>query len=134
MVAFIVASVVVGCTQNQGESEAANYSRSVYSDEKISQKITDIAVEIKKKVESHWVQPESATNGMAVKMTLMFYPDGSLKQSKIMETSGFEELDISALDAVKRSEPFMEIKDLSENDFERYFSSVTFHFMVVGKQ
>ncbi len=124
----------IGCAQTQNESEAIDYSKSVHSDEQISKNITDIAVEIKKKIESNWVQPESATNGMVVKMNLRFNSDGSVRQSKVTETSGLEELDNSALAAVKISQPFKEIKDLSSEDFDRYFSIISFHFMVVGKQ
>jgi len=134
MVVCILISAGGGCAQIQSDTEATDYSSSVYSNEEISKNITDLAVKIKKRIESNWVQPESATNGMVVRMNLRFYPDGSVRQSKITEGSGSEELDISALDAVKRSEPFREIKDLSGGDFQRYFSVITFHFMVIGIQ
>ena len=134
IVAYLLVAVGIGCAQMQKDLEAIDYASSVYSKEKISRKITDIAIEIKKKIESNWVQPKSAANGMVVKMSIRFNPDGSVRQSRVIETSGFEELDTSALAAVKVSEPFKEIKDLSSEDFDRYFSIINFHFMVAGKQ
>ena len=134
VLACMLISTVLGCTQNPSSPDVTGEPKSDYRREEISEEIAGSIIEIKNKIDENWIRPPSTRNGMLVKLNLSFHSDGSINTVKILESSGSEEFDISALEAVERSAPFNVIQELTKSDFEKYFASIDFHFLAVENQ
>ena len=122
---------MLGCAQNKNSLEMDGKTQAVDSQSEISTEIMSLALKVKQEIEKNWVQPTSTRDGMLVKLNLRFNSDGSVNSVKVLESSGLKEFDISAVEAVKKSSPFGEIKDISKNDFRNHFSSVDFYFRAI---
>ena len=134
IVGFALIISMLGCAQSKNSLETDSGSRTVDSQAELKAEIKNLVIKIKQKIEENWVRPPSTRGGMLVKLSLNFNSDGSINSVKILESSGLEKFDISAVEAVKKSSPFSDIKDISKSDFRNYFSSIDFHFRAVELQ
>jgi colicin import membrane protein len=76
---------------------------------------------ISDKVSDNWSRPKSARNGMRVLLRIHLVPTGSVVGIDILESSGSEPLDRSAVNAVKMAESFPELQKIPNHIFERNF-------------
>ena len=134
IVGFALIISMLGCAQSKNSLETDSGSRTVDSQAELKAEIKNLVIKIRQRIEENWVRPPSTRGGMLVKLSLNFNSDGSINSVKILESSGLEKFDISAVEAVKKSSPFSDIKDISKSDFRNYFSSIDFHFRAVELQ
>ena len=77
-------------------------------------------------VVQNWSRPPSARNDMSAIVLVELFPSGDLNTVGVIETSGNDAFDRSALNAVKRAAPFTVPDDLAL--FEASFRSFTLNF------
>lgn len=75
---------------------------------------------------TNWSRPPSARNNMSAIIQLELFPNGEINSVVIVETSGNESFDRSALTAVRSAAPFDVPEDLDL--FEARFRSLTLNF------
>ena len=75
---------------------------------------------------ANWSRPPSARNNMSTIILVELFPNGELNSAGVVESSGNEAFDRSALNAVKRAAPFTVPQDLAL--FEERFRSFTLNF------
>lgn len=80
------------------------------------------------RIEQKWSRPPSARKGMLCKLRLQLVPTGRVVNVNIIQSSGNDAFDRSAVQAVKRAESFPEIKEMSLELFEREFRQFTMTF------
>ena len=134
IVGFALIISMLGCAQSKNSIETDSGFRTVDSQAELKAEIKNLVLKIRQRIEENWVRPPSTRGGMLVKLSLNFNSDGSINSVKILESSGLEKFDISAVEAVKKSSPFSDIKDISKSDFRNYFSSIDFHFRAMELQ
>ena len=84
-----------------------------------SAKITDWKTYLKdldENIKTNWTPPSTETNSRTV-LTFQVNKEGELVNYKIKESSGIEEIDNSALDAIIKSSPFKPIEDEFSGNF-----------------
>lgn len=80
------------------------------------------------KVERSWSRPASARNGMSVTLRIHLVPTGQVVTVDVLESSGNNAFDRSAVQAVKKADRFPELQDLPSRIFEQQFRSLRFVF------
>ncbi len=75
---------------------------------------------------SNWSRPPSARNGMSATIRVELFPNGELNTVSLIESSGYEVFDRSALAAVRKARKFKVPSDTSL--FEKQFRSFTLLF------
>ena len=89
--------------------------------------ITQVYItEIYLAVVQNWSRPPSARNDMSTIVLVELFPSGDLNTVGVIESSGNDAFDRSALNAVKRAAPFTVPDDLAL--FESSFRSFTLNF------
>lgn len=83
---------------------------------------------VQQTISHNWVRPQSARNGMKVKLVIRLTTEAQLEDVYIVESSGSYEFDISAINAVRNSSPFPALLGLPVEDFNKYFRRFTINF------
>jgi len=76
---------------------------------------------IKERVEQNWSRPPSAKYGMEVLLEIQLVPTGHVVGVSVLKSSGNAAFDLSAQQAVRKVERFIEIKDMPSRLFESRF-------------
>lgn len=83
---------------------------------------------ISQRIEQNWSRPPSARNNMECELLIKLVPTGRVISVDIVRSSGNEQFDRSAVQAVKRTEQFPEIKEMKPEVFERYYRELRLVF------
>lgn len=83
---------------------------------------------ISQRVEQNWNRPPSARNGMQCELLIQLVPTGLVINVDIVKSSGSDQFDRSAVQAVKKAEQFPEIKTMKPEVFERYYRELKLVF------
>jgi Cell division and transport-associated protein TolA (TC 2.C.1.2.1) len=83
---------------------------------------------INERITASWIRPPSARNNMNVKLRIFFVPTGEVRDVQIMDRSGNDAFDRSAIAAVKKVERIEELSELDSYIFERNFRQVDLIF------
>lgn len=83
---------------------------------------------ISQRIQQNWSRPPSARNEMQCTLLIRLVPTGRVINVDLVESSGNEVFDRSAIQAVKRAEQFPEIKDMEPEVFERYYRELELIF------
>lgn len=76
---------------------------------------------INQRVSDNWSRPPSARNDMRVLLRIQLVPTGDVIGVEIIESSGDNAFDRSAVRAVKKAESFPELRKIPNRVFEQYF-------------
>lgn len=79
-------------------------------------------------VRQSWNRPSSARKGMTVKLRVKLIPTGEVVSIHILQSSGYSIFDDSAIRAVEKAAPFMELSQMENRLFERHFREFNFYF------
>ena len=77
---------------------------------------------------NNWNRPPSARNNMTALLQVTLSPFGDLLEVKLLEGSGSDSFDRSAVQAVQRAAPFPELKELDRRIFDANFRRFNFRF------
>ncbi|AMO57089.1 cell envelope integrity protein TolA [Endozoicomonas montiporae] len=77
---------------------------------------------------NNWNRPPSARNNMTALLQVTLSPFGDLLEVKLLEGSGSDSFDRSAVQAVQRAAPFPELKKLDRKIFDANFRRFNFRF------
>ena len=77
---------------------------------------------------SNWNRPPSARNSMTALLQVTLSPFGELLEVKLLDSSGSESFDRSAVQAVQRAAPFPELKKMDRKIFDANFRRFNFRF------
>jgi len=80
-----------------------------------------VAAIIQQAVISRWTRPPSARNGMQAILEIALVPTGDVAGVSVLQTSGNNAFDRSAISAVERAGRFPEVQQLEPAVFEREF-------------
>lgn len=80
-----------------------------------------VAAIIQQAVISRWTRPPSARNGMQAVLEIALVPTGDVAGVSVLQTSGNNAFDRSAINAVERAGRFPEVQQLEPAVFEREF-------------
>lgn len=80
------------------------------------------------RVESSWSRPPSARSGMVVKLRVNLLPTGRVAAVDVIESSGDEAFDRSAVLAVGKAEPYTRLAELEARIFDEHFRQFVFVF------
>ena len=83
---------------------------------------------IENQVYRRWSRPPSARNNMVVLLGLRLLPSGDIVSVTVLEGSGNDALDRSAVSAVKRVQRFEFIREMEPRLFEAYFREFEMRF------
>lgn len=83
---------------------------------------------IKSLTSQNWNRPPSARNNMVTEVRISLSPFGDVLDITMVKSSGNDEFDRSVIQAIRRAEPFIELKDLDRRIFNQYFRRITFRF------
>ena len=83
---------------------------------------------ISQRVGNSWSRPPSARSGMIVKLRVNLVPTGRVVSVDIVESSGDEAFDRSAVQAVHKAEPYNRLAELSSDLFDEQFRQFVFIF------
>lgn len=83
---------------------------------------------ISERVGNNWSRPPSARSGMIVKLRVSLVPTGRVVSVDIVESSGDDAFDNSALQAVYKAEPYTRLTELSQDIFDEQFREFYFSF------
>jgi colicin import membrane protein len=115
--------------EREAANQAAAQSQALSAEAQLIAQYEGIIRDI---IESNWIQPPSARNGMQVLINIRLSPVGDILSSTIVQSSGDAVFDRSALQAVDKSESFPELKDLPPGVFERNFRDFNLLFSPEG--
>jgi colicin import membrane protein len=110
--------------REMAEEEALQQS---LSDKELAQSYADM---IRRRVEQNWSRPPSAQKGMEVLLEIQLVPTGYVTGVSVLRGSGNTAFDLSAQQAVRKSERFPEIKDVPSRAFEQHFRRFKMLFRV----
>ncbi|MDO6562568.1 cell envelope integrity protein TolA [Amphritea sp. 1_MG-2023] len=79
-------------------------------------------------IENNWRRPPSARNGMTVVLSLHLLPTGEVDNVYVVNGSGDEHFDASAIRAVKRVDRFSELQKMDPILFDRNFRKLTLEY------
>lgn len=103
----------------------SNLSRSVLEEQQYRRAVTDdekaqaYVAQIKREIVANWSRPPSARNGMQAVLKVFLAPTGEVMKVAIIESSGNEAFDRSAVLAVQKAQRFVVPAD--PRQFERNF-------------
>jgi len=83
---------------------------------------------IDEKVSDNWSRPSSARNGMSVLVRIQLVPTGKVISASVVESSGDQAFDRSAVLAVNKADSFPELKNLPIRVFEKNFRVFNLYF------
>lgn len=83
---------------------------------------------ISERVGNSWSRPPSARSGMIVKLRVNLVPTGRVVSVDIVEGSGDEAFDRSAVQAVHKAEPYSRLTEISSDLFDEQFRQFVFIF------
>lgn len=83
---------------------------------------------IKQAIESSWSRPLSARNGMEVRLAIILVPTGEVVDANVIQSSGNDAFDRSAINAVKQVGRFSKLAKLEPRLFEEYFRELNLLF------
>ncbi len=83
---------------------------------------------LKERVERKWNRPPSARNGMSCELRIKLVPTGRIVDVDVVNSSGSDEFDRSAEQAVRAVEKIDELKGMDPDMFERDFREVNILF------
>lgn len=83
---------------------------------------------IKDRIERKWNRPPSARNGMACVLHISIVPTGRIVDVDVVKSSGSEEFDRSAEQAVRAVEQFKELQGMDPDLFEQDFRELEILF------
>lgn len=83
---------------------------------------------ISQRIEQNWSRPPSARNNMQCELLIKLVPTGRVISVDIIRSSGNDQFDRSAVQAVNRSEQFPEIREMKPEVFERYYRELRLVF------
>jgi colicin import membrane protein len=83
---------------------------------------------IKDRIERKWNRPPSARNGMSCVLKISLQPTGRIVDVEIVESSGSDEFDRSAEQAVRSVQQFRELQDMDIELFEQNFRQLEILF------
>lgn len=83
---------------------------------------------IAERIERNWNRPPSARNNMQCELLIKLVPTGRVINVDVIKSSGNEQFDRSAVQAVRRVEQFPEIQGMPSEVFERYYRELTLVF------
>ncbi|WP_425607998.1 cell envelope integrity protein TolA [Pontibacterium granulatum] len=109
----------------------AGFSGASSLNEKKYQRCTELwscSSSVQQTISHNWVRPQSAVNGMKVKLAIRLTTEAQLEDVYIVESSGSYEFDVSAINAVRNSAPFPVLLGLPVEDFNKYFRRFTINF------
>lgn len=93
-----------------------------------SQVVMSYAAWIAERVESNWSRPPSARTGMTVRLRVNMMPTGRVVSVEVIESSGDDAFDRSAMQAVRRAEPYSRLSEIDPELFEQQFRLFSFLF------
>jgi colicin import membrane protein len=83
---------------------------------------------ISERVGNSWSRPPSARSGMIVKLRVNLVPTGRVVSVDVVESSGDEAFDRSAVQAVHKAEPYSRLAELESDLFDEQFRQFVFIF------
>lgn len=83
---------------------------------------------IRQRIEQNWSRPPSARKGMQCELLIRLVPTGRVVGVDIVSSSGNDQFDRSAVQAVTKAEQFPEIKEMRPEVFERYYRELRLVF------
>ncbi|MEY4590891.1 MAG: protein TolA [Pseudomonadota bacterium] len=83
---------------------------------------------IKDRIERKWNRPPSARNGMACVLRISIVPTGRISDVEVVKSSGSDEFDRSAEQAVRAVEQFKELQGMDPELFEQDFRELEILF------
>ena len=83
---------------------------------------------IQQAVIANWNRPPSARNDMEALLQIQLVPTGAVINVNVIESSGNDAFDRSAVAAVKRAERFPELAEMESRLFEKYFRNLRMLF------
>lgn len=83
---------------------------------------------IKDRIERKWNRPPSARNGMACVLHISIVPTGRITDVEVVKSSGSDEFDRSAEQAVRSVEQFKELQGMDPDLFEQDFRELEILF------
>lgn len=113
--------------QNELASQLAAEVAAIEASEN-QQIVNTNAAWINGRVASNWSRPPSARNGMIVKLRINLVPTGRVVSVEVVESSGDDAFDRSAVQAVHRAEPYTRLTELNAELFDEQFRQFTFTF------
>lgn len=83
---------------------------------------------ISERVGNNWSRPPSARSGMIVELRVNMVPTGRVVSVDIVNSSGNDAFDQSAVQAVRKAEPYTRLTELSPEIFDQQFRQFLFSF------
>ncbi|MEH6550247.1 MAG: cell envelope integrity protein TolA [Pseudomonadales bacterium] len=83
---------------------------------------------IQQTITQSWSRPASARNGMQVTLSMQLIPTGEVVDVRVLQSSGHDAFDRSAVTAVKRVERFDELANVPSRVFDKYFRKLNLVF------
>jgi colicin import membrane protein len=83
---------------------------------------------ISERVGNNWSRPPSARSGMIVELRVNMVPTGRVVSVDIVDSSGNDAFDQSAVQAVRKAEPYNLLTELSPEIFDQQFRQFLFSF------
>ena len=104
-------------------------------EEEIQKRISDnadvveqISYKVIKDIESLWIRPNSAKNGMYADFNLRINRLGIIENIEMKQTSGDNAFDRAALNAIRKYKQIKYVRNLDDQTFQAYFSNFTLRF------
>ena len=105
----------------QAEADAARTAEE-------GQKAMSYAAAIAETIADYWSRPPSARREMSVTLLIQLIPTGEVIGVSVVESSGDEAFDRSAINAVNKAERFPEVADAPPRVFEQYLRQLRLVF------
>lgn len=87
------------------------------------------AIVLRNVITDNWNRPADAyQKGLHTVLQMYLDENTNLTSVSILKSSGSASFDDSALQAIKKSSPFVELKGLNKNTYEKRFRIIWFHF------
>ena len=83
---------------------------------------------IYQRTRQYWSRPPSARNGMKVLLAVNLVPTGEVNSVQILEGSGNDSFDRSAVQAVQKASPYKQLREMQATDFEKNFRNFNLLF------
>ena len=112
----------------QREQQEAAAQQAVEQAEKDATEVRYYSELLNNLIVNNWNRPPSARNNMTALLQVTLSPFGDLLEVKLLEGSGSDSFDRSAVQAVQRAAPFPELKKLEPRIFDANFRRFNFRF------
>ena len=120
---FLFFLVIAGCTntKNIEQHQSSNLTKDCSTLNECSRYLQDL-------IGLHWERPFGSNNGMEVLLQVHLDQDAYVQEVYVVNTSGFDEFDFAAVEAVKKSSPLKRLKGLPIATYSKYFREFQFRF------